>query len=138
MEWIRYFDIYTAGRRRGAWRLLLIDSCGAYITWEFMDHCNTNKIKLVLLAAHATYFLQPPDIGIFQPFKYWYAEGVDKAMRLGAEDLNNLDFLDLFPSIYTETIRFSTLQGAWQATRLVPYSATYYPTAPRNNRMVSY
>ena len=98
-----------------------MDGCGAHITWEFMDYCNTNKIKLVLLPAHATHFLQPLDVGIFQPFKHWHAEGVDKAMRLGAEDFNKLDFLDLFPRIYTETFRSSTIQGAWRATRLVPY-----------------
>ena len=120
MEWIRYFDIHTAGRRRGAWRLLLMDGCGAYITWEFIDYCNTNKIKLVLLPVHATHFLQPLDVGIFQPFKHWHAEGVNKAMRLGAEDFNKLDFLDLFPRIYTETFRSSTIQGAWRATGLVP------------------
>ena len=42
-------------------------------------------------------------------------------MRLGAEDFNKLDFLDLFARIYTETFRSSTIQGAWRATGLVPY-----------------
>ena len=34
-----------------------MDDCGAYITWEFIDYCNTNKIKLVLLPAYAMHFL---------------------------------------------------------------------------------
>ena len=54
------------------------------------------KIDLFVLLPHSIYITQPLDVGCFQPFKHYYTEAIDSAVRLDSSDFNRLNFLVAF------------------------------------------
>ena len=48
---------------------------------------------LFQLLLHSTHFRHQLDVGCFQPFKYYYAETIDNAMRPGEDNFSKLEFL---------------------------------------------
>ena len=59
------------------WKLMLMDNHGTHCTPEFIKLANENHIRPLLLIPHLTHCMQPLDVGVFQPYKYWH----DKAIQ---------------------------------------------------------
>ena len=53
---------------------------------------------------------------------YYHAEAVEAATRIGCGDFDKAEFLDRIDSICQETFKISTVQSAFEATGLIPYS----------------
>ena len=70
LNFIRYFHKIIKGLIRGRNRLLLIDGYGSYNTFKVITYARKHNIHLYTLPPHITHFLQPLDIGCFQPLKY--------------------------------------------------------------------
>jgi len=98
-----------------------MDGHGSHMTAEFLEYAIANKIRLFTFSSHATHLLQPLDVGVFQSFKYWHAEGVDSAMRCGQTKFNKLDFFALFSTMHAKTMTPRTISHAWEKTGLVSY-----------------
>ena len=47
----------------------------------------------MVLPPYVTYLMQPLDVIIFQPYKYYHSKAFDKAVRLGFNDFTVQDFL---------------------------------------------
>ena len=103
MDWLRYFIEHTRTKRRGAWLLLVIDGFGSHLTIPFLKLATENQIVLFHLPAHSTHLTQPLDIGVFQLYKYYHAEAIDHAIRMGTE-LGKLEFLAAFQEFRNKTI----------------------------------
>ena len=68
------FDRYRAAKARRQWRLLILDGHGSHLTPEFLEHCDANRILLMVLPPHSTHSLQPLDIVLFAPLSRHYTE----------------------------------------------------------------
>ena len=68
------------------------------MTMPFHNLATENNIVLFRLPPHSTYLTQPLDVGVFQPFKQYHTDAIDKAVRLGDEKFGKLEFLAAFQS----------------------------------------
>ena len=53
----------------GEFQLLICDGHDSHISAEFIHHCITNDIVLMLLPPHSSHLMQLLDVGVFFPLK---------------------------------------------------------------------
>jgi hypothetical protein len=107
---------------KGTRRLLLFDGFDSHCTKEFLEVLEENKITPYRLPAHTSHFLQPLDVGCFQPYKHWHAEAVDAATRTGCTSFNKVDFLYAIESIRRFTFKDKTIRRGWKDAGLLPHN----------------
>ena len=95
---------------------------GLHTTKQFMDYCDQHKILVPCLPPHSSHLLQPLDVIVFQPFKYYHAEAVEATTRMGCGDFGKVEFHDKIDSIHQQTSKPSTIQSAFRATGLIPFN----------------
>ncbi len=98
-QWVKHFDLFSARTQVGVHHLLLLDGYGSHFTYKFLTHCEDANIIPFCLPPHTTHFLQPLNITVFQPYKYWHAEAVDEATRTRCTNFNKIKFLHALNSI---------------------------------------
>ncbi len=96
LEWLQHFIDHTQNKRWGAWLLLIIDGYSSYMTIPFHNLATENKIVLFRLPPHSTHLIQPLVVAVFQPFKHYHTDAIDKAVRLGDDKFDKLEFLSAF------------------------------------------
>jgi transposase len=74
LAWLKeVFDRETRRKARTSYRLLILDGHGSYVTLDFIQYCNDNKILLAVFPPHLTYTLQPLDVVLFKPLSDAYS-----------------------------------------------------------------
>jgi hypothetical protein len=102
LAWLKQvFDRCTkekAEKARRSYRLLVLDSHGSYITMDFIDYCDQNRILLAILPPYSTYTLQPLDVAMFKPLSTAYSVELSKYLHTsqGLVPINKGDFFPLF------------------------------------------
>jgi len=79
VKWLAHFYRFGAKRQEGVYRLLLLAGFGSHCTKEFLDYCDQHKIIVFCLPPDSSHLLQPLDVVVFQPYKHYHAEAVEKA-----------------------------------------------------------
>jgi hypothetical protein len=98
-----------------------MDSHGSHLTFEFMDICKEANIIPFLLPPHSTHLLQPLDIGIFQGYKHYHQESLEKHVRFSRIDFDKVEFLALLDGIRKATFKSSTIMSSFQKAGLIPF-----------------
>jgi hypothetical protein len=71
LEWLRYFEEFTASKQQGYKRLLIVDGHGSHYTLEFVEFCDSHDIIPFGMPPYLTHLLQPLDVAVFQPLKHY-------------------------------------------------------------------
>jgi hypothetical protein len=121
LAWLHHYDEHTKNRRQGFWRLLIFDGFGSHLLINFIQYCWDNHIIPLVLPPHTTHLMQPLDVVIFQPYKHYHSEALDRAIRIGFDDFTMQDFLQELNGIRQQTFKISTVKSSFRATGLVPY-----------------
>ena len=96
LEWLQHLIDHTQNKRRGAWLFLIIDDYSSQMILPFHNLVTENKIVLFRLPLYSTHLTQPLDVGVFQSFKHYHMDAIDKTVRLGDEKFGKLEFLAAF------------------------------------------
>ena len=112
-KWLVHFELHSRGTQRGVYRLLIMDGYGSHLTYKFWAFARDHKIVLFRLPAHSTHLTQPLDVGLFQPFKHYHQEAIDKVVRLGNSDFDRVEFLACFQSMRKRTFTDSNIISAF-------------------------
>lgn len=120
LHWLRHFDHWTAKRQQGVYRLLLFDGHESHRTYEFLSYCDEKKIIPFTLPPHTTHFLQPLDVAVFSPMKYWHSQAVDDCTRTGGTNFSRAEFFHYLGDIRKRTFKYETIVKGWRVTRLIP------------------
>jgi len=123
IKWLAHFQRFSAKRQEGVYPLLLLDGFSSDCTKEFLDYCDQHKIIVFCLPPHLSHLLQPLDVVIFQPYKHYHAEAVEKATQSGCKDFNKSEFLNTINIIRQQTFKPSTVRSGFRATGLIPYNS---------------
>ena len=67
--------------------------------------CWNNLIWLYGLPPHTSHILQPLDVVVFQPYKFYYKKRVEIAVREGCNNFNKLEFLHVIKSMRKEAFK---------------------------------
>lgn len=120
LDWIAKFDVYSSLRADGASRLLFMDNHGSHCTMEFVDYADEHGIELFSFPPHMTHLMQPLDVVIFQPYKHYHSEAVDRAARTGCTNFNKVEFLAALPGIRKQSLKATSIQHSFAKTGLWP------------------
>jgi len=120
LDWIVQFDKYSMLRADGASRLLFMDNHGSHCTIEFVDYADEHGIELFSFPPHMTHLMQPLDVVIFQPYKHYHSEAVDRAARTGCTSFNKLEFLAALPGIRKQALKPTSIKHSFAGTGLWP------------------
>ena len=119
LEWLQHFINHTKNKRRVAWLLFIIDGYRSHMIIPFHNLATKNKIVLFYLPLHSTYLIQLLDVGVFQPFKYYHINAIDKAVWLGDKKFGKLEFLAAFQLFRNQTFKSTIICHAFKSTDLV-------------------
>ena len=122
LDWLHHFDRFSSQRQIGSYRLLVLDGYGSHCTKEFIDYCDEHRIIRFCLPPHATHLLQPLDVVVFQPLKFYHSEAIEEATRTGCSDFNKVEFLSAIGSIREHAFKRTTILSAFRKTGLIPYN----------------
>ncbi|EMD86643.1 hypothetical protein COCC4DRAFT_200460 [Bipolaris maydis ATCC 48331] len=109
-EWVKHFVQQSQKHIQGVYRLLLFDGFDSHCTQEFLEVLEDHKVIAYRLPPNTSHFLQPLDVGCFQPYKHWHAQAVDHATRTGCTAFNKIKFLAAIESIRAYTFKPRTIQ----------------------------
>ncbi|KFY32618.1 hypothetical protein V493_00029 [Pseudogymnoascus sp. VKM F-4281 (FW-2241)] len=122
LRWLQHFIEHTAPHDAGNPKLLLLDSHVSHTSNEFIILAAEHYIILWAFPPHLTHVLQPLDVGIFQPYKYWHRQAVLRAIREMDITYNLLLFMRDLPQMREQTFKESTIQSAFQKAGIWPIS----------------
>lgn len=101
--------------------MLIFDGYSSHLTREVLEFCENNWIWPFYLLPHSSHLTQLLDVGVFQPFKHWYTEAIDLAMRQAGGDYSRIDFLANFQAIRDKAFKQTIVVLTWRKSGLVPY-----------------
>jgi hypothetical protein len=122
-----------------------MDGHGSHLTIEFVEYCDKTWIVPFLLPLHATHLLQPLDIGVFQSYKHYHQELLEKNVSIGGIDFDKSEFLLILQEMRKLTFKSRFLRSAWAKAGLFPFNpsivldqlAVFNPPIPEPERPVT-
>lgn len=68
---------------------------------------------------HSTYFIQPLDVKVFQPFKHYHTEAINQAVRLKDTQFSKLKFFAVFQTMQTQIFKSTTICHVFRETGII-------------------
>ncbi len=87
---------HTQNRRCGASLLAIISAYGSHLTITFPNLAIEDKIILLDILPYLIHQIQSLDVGIFQPFKHYHTDIIDKNVWLVDAKFDKLEFSESF------------------------------------------
>ena len=82
-----------------------MDGYGSHCTQEFIQYCDDNNIIPFSFPSHLTHFLQPLNVIVFQPLKYYHAEALDLVVQDGCTNITKIRFLSVIQEVQRKTFK---------------------------------
>ena len=121
LDWLRHFEEHTRQQASSAYRLLILDGYGSHHTYDFIEYAESKNIVLFGLPPYLTHLLQPLDVVIFAPMKYWHSDAVDTLVRNGVKQVSKLEFLAIISDIRRRTLVDKSIKSSFKKTGIWPY-----------------
>jgi hypothetical protein len=99
LAWLeQVFDRYTKAKAQRHRRLLILDGHRSYLTMDFIDYCDRNRILLARFLPHSTHTLQPLDVVLFKLLSTAYLAELSTTLQTsqGVLAIKKGDFFPLF------------------------------------------
>jgi hypothetical protein len=121
IDWIRHFEEFTAPRKLGVYRLLVLDGHESHHSDEFEEYCKTHQIITLCMPPHSSHILQPLDVGCFGPLKKSYGRQIEHLMRQQCTHVTKEDFIPAFRVAFEESLTESNIKGGFRGAGLIPF-----------------
>jgi DDE superfamily endonuclease/helix-turn-helix, Psq domain len=121
LDWIKHFDLHTAPRTKGKYRLLILDGHESHHSTEFERYCQQNNIITLCMPPHSSHLLQPLDVGCFGPLKQAYGRQIEHLMRMHINHVSKLEFLCAFREAFFASMTEKNIRGGFTGAGLVPF-----------------
>ena len=76
LRWLRHYIQHKQCTPNSPYRLLLMDNHESHRTPEFILLACQHNIILYPFPPHMTHCMQPLDVGVFHPYKYWHNKAI--------------------------------------------------------------
>jgi hypothetical protein len=122
IAWLNHFIKYTNAGPDKLWKLLLLDSHITHENPDFVILAHENNIKPIEYPSYLTHVLQPLDVGIFRPWKYYHNQAIHHALHsLDFEYTITSFFCDL-STIREKTMKLYTIRNSFRDSGMWPVS----------------
>lgn len=120
LEWIQHSDKYTAHRKSGIYRILVIDGHSSHLSAVFDRFCKEKKTIAISMPSHSSHNLQPLDVACFGPLKRAYSQQIKRLVKSHINHVAKVDFLIAFKAAFFTTMRETNMKAGFRASVLVP------------------
>jgi DDE superfamily endonuclease len=121
VEWLKKcFEPAIRDKADGQFRLLICDGHDSHISAEFIRHCISNHIVLLLLPPHCSHLMQPLDVGVFFPLKQAIGTFVDRIIQTGISRLQKTEWFNCFIKARDKAINKANIEGGWRGAGIYP------------------
>lgn len=120
LEWLKsHFEPLTRPENSDEYRLLVLDGHSSHQTTEFICFAREKKIILLCFPPHSTHVLQPLDVSVFQPLKYYYQREIEHDYRDGFCAIDRQRFIQVYEKIRPSVFSAKNIASAWEKTGLL-------------------
>lgn len=82
-----------------------------------------NNIKLLILPAHSSHFIQPLDIDIFSSLKTYISSELEKIVRSNVAHIQKAEWLVAYVRARVLAFSIVNIHSSWKGAGLFPFSA---------------
>jgi hypothetical protein len=100
LEWLRHFDKHSSVRRRGAYRMIVLDGHESHLSSQFEDFCKEKNIITICLPPHSSHLTQPLDVGCFSVLKRSYGKEIESFIKANISHITKTDFFLAFKAAH--------------------------------------
>ncbi|KAF7914288.1 uncharacterized protein EAF01_000694 [Botrytis porri] len=122
LEWLKHFDKHTKNRRKGRYRMLVLDGHESHESRAFQAYCKENDIICLSLPPHSSYLTQPLDVGCFSNLKRSYGGQIDGFIKAHINHISKVEFFIAFKAAYKESIISQNMKSGFRGTGLIPFN----------------
>ena len=122
LEWLKHFDKHTKNRRKGKYRMLVLDGHESHESRAFQAYCEENDIICLCLPPHSSHLTQPLDVGCFGNLKRSYSGQIDGFIKAHINHISKVEFFIAFKAAYEESITSQNMKSGFRGTGLIPFS----------------
>ena len=121
LEWLQHFDEHTKHRRRGVYRMLVLDGHQSHVNAEFEDYCKENNIVTLCLPPHSSHLTQPLDVGCYSVLKKMYGAEIEHFIKARITHITKPEFFLAFKAAFRRTFTKENALGGFRGAGLIPY-----------------
>ena len=121
LEWIRHIDKHTYTRRKGGYRMVVLDGHESHLSIQFEDFCKEKNIITLCLPAHSSHLTQPLDVGCFSVLKRAYSRELEAFIRAHVNHITKTEFLLAFKTAHFRSMTVENIQASFRGAGLVPH-----------------
>ena len=125
LAWLQNcFESETRARRKGRYRLLILDEHASHLTSDAIRFAEKNEIILLCLPPHFIDLLQPLDVEIFHSLTSAYRRELEVFTRYDAGySIDKRDFISLYQKAREIALTPKNIQSAWAKSGLFPLNS---------------
>ena len=120
IEFLKHFIKYIDAGLHSKWKLLLMNNHESHEIIDFLKLVNDNHILLYPLISHLTHYMQPLDVGVFQPYKHWHDRAIQDAFIELSFKYDIQFFLHDLSIIRANTFKKTTIRHAFKRSGMWP------------------
>jgi hypothetical protein len=121
MDWIQHFDQHTGVRRKGVYRMIVLDGHESHISAQFDQFCKEKNIITLCLPAHSSHLTQPCDVGCFSVLKRSYGKELEHFIKTHINHITKPEFFIAFKAAHFATMTPGNIKAGFRGAGLVPY-----------------
>ncbi|APA10190.1 hypothetical protein SS1G_07383 [Sclerotinia sclerotiorum 1980 UF-70] len=121
LEWLKHFDKHTSQRRKGKYRMLVLDGHESHESIPFQSYCKSNDIICIKLPLHSSHLTQPLDIGCFSVLKRSYSCQIEGFIKAYINHISKIEFFIAFKAAYQQSITIQNIKAGFRGAGLIPF-----------------
>lgn len=148
LEWIEHFHKSTERRRKGVYRMVVLDGHESHLAALFEDFCEAHNIITLCLPPHSSHLTQPLDVGCFSVLKRLYGRQLETYIKAYVTHITKTEFLIAFKAAHLRTFSNENIKAGFRGAGLVPFDPqavlskldiklrTPTPTGPPSRKLI--
>ena len=121
IDWIQHFDKHTEIRRKGIYRMIVLDGHKSHLSAQFEEFCKEKNIITLCLPAHSSHLTQPLDIGCFSILKRSYGKQLEAFIKTHVNHIAKPEFFIAFKAAHLATMTTENIKAGFRGAGLLPY-----------------
>jgi hypothetical protein len=121
LDWIQHFDKHTSVRRKGVYRMIVLDGHESHLSARFEEFCKEKNIVTLCLPAHSSHITQPLDVGCFSVLKRSYGRRLEDLIKAHINHITKTEFFIAFKAAHLNTMTPENIQAGFRGAGLIPY-----------------
>ena len=103
---MKYFDKHIKNRRKGKYRILVLNRYKSYKSIAFQIYCKKNDIIYLHLSLYLNHLIQLLNINYFNNLKCLYRNQINIFIKIYIKYISKVEFFIAFKIVYKKSITF--------------------------------